>query len=483
MAAQGPSAGPLGEPPDVPMEEAAAASEPPQSESRSTAAIEPDERSDESESSELDDMEWLRHNDMEFEDWYRVHGDSAQPDELRARREVAKRMRSEWKASPEGVACNAEVDALLARSAAAWGLASDVGQLEFDQRTELMFKVDSSGPVASGRLPLVQIVTKEQLSFAWKAIEACMKQRGRELSRAYGNFDKYVGFGWLLGDVQCGRLIDGTVAYTVGRKLGKRAPGLKAEFDAPLRRVGKHSHKDDETCERERAAAAEEEARLRREPVDTGLEEGAAALAAPTPAASTSEMPPPPPRPPPRPPQPPPRSERVELLKALREAEAVVIQAEGAVAATKRDRDQAQVAWQYAREQAANRHVISQISDDKLKWKAWNQQQETNMQICRARLRAAVDAVGAAEQAQFWAKHEAKEARIEYDEYEKAQRREGRRRAKEAEEEKKWRQIAEGINHNNAMHAPGDPKYWEPDAWEYTQLHRMWKLSYDAGCE
>ena len=187
-------------------------------------------------------------------------------------------------------------------------------------------------------------------------------------------------------------------------------------------------------------------------------------------AASTSEMPPPPPRPPPRPPQPPPRSERVELLKALREAEAVVIQAEGAVAATERDRDQAQAAWQYALEQVANPHVISQIWDDKLKWKAWNQQQETNMQICRARLRAAVDAVGAAEQAQFWAKHEAKEARIEYDEYEKAQRREGRRRAKEAEEEKKWRQIAEGINHNNAMHAPGDPKYWEPDAWEYTQV-------------
>jgi hypothetical protein len=87
-----------------------------------------------------------------------------------------------------------------------------------------MFKVDSSGPVASGRLPLAQIVTKEQLSFAWKAIEACTKQRGRALSQAYGNFDKYVGLGWLLGDVQCGRLINGEVAYRIGRKLGKIAP-------------------------------------------------------------------------------------------------------------------------------------------------------------------------------------------------------------------------------------------------------------------
>ena len=115
MAAQVPGGVAVGEPTDVTMEEAAAASEPPQSESRSTAAIEPDECSDESESSELDDMEWLRHNDMEFEDWYRVHGDSAQPDELRARHEVVKRMRSEWEASPEGVACNAEVDSRYAR--------------------------------------------------------------------------------------------------------------------------------------------------------------------------------------------------------------------------------------------------------------------------------------------------------------------------------------------------------------------------------
>ena len=97
---------------------------------------------------------------------------------------------------------------------------------------------------------------------------------------------------------------------------------------------------------------------------------------------------------------------------------------------------------------------------------------------------AAERAIGEPKQALYWAKHEAKEARIELDEFEKAQRRQGRRQAREAEEAEKWEQIKEGIAYNNTMYAPGDPEYWEPDAWEYSQLvHRMWKLSFDAGCE
>ena len=80
------------------------------------------------------------------------------------------------------------------------------------------------------------------------------------------------------------------------------------------------------------------------------------------------------------------------------------------------------------------------------------------------------------EQDLVWAKLEAQEARIELDEYEKEQRRQCRRRAQEAEDAEKWEQIKEGIAHNNALYPPGDPGHWEPDAWEYAQLHRMWKL-------
>ena len=319
MAAQGPSAGRLGEPADVTMEEAAAAAERPESENRPAAAIEPDERSEESDSSELDDWEWLRQNDTFFDGLYYPPRVSAQPDEWRARREEVERKHAEFEASPEGIALNAEVDALLAKwySSPAWlGLRQELGELELTERAALMFKVERSGPVASGRLPCAQIVTKEQLYLAWKAIEDVAKDRGRGLTQAYGNFDKLCGLGWLLGDVMCGRLIDGTDAYGIGRRLGKSASKLMAEFDAPLRRVGKRKYASDEERERDRAAAAEEEAAIRRESVVIGLEEEAAA-----PAAPTSETPPPPPPPQP-PPAPAPRNpERHERLKLLREAD------------------------------------------------------------------------------------------------------------------------------------------------------------------
>jgi hypothetical protein len=341
-----------------------------------------------------------------------------------------------------------------------------------------MFRVDNPGPVASGRRSAVQIVTKELLSFAWKSIEHCAKKRGKQLSRAYGNFDKLCGLGWLLGDLMLGRLIDGSDAYPIGRRLGKDASSMKAEFAAPLRRVGKHSHKDEEARERERAAAAEEEAQLRREPVTVGLEEEAAALAAAPAAsaraaASSSAMPPPPPRPPPAP-APPRNPERLERLKLLRAAETLVSNAEGAFAAAVRARDQAKAAWEYAREHYSNPHRSAQIPEER--WAAWDKQEKAALEAARVRYTAAERAIGEPEQALYWAKYEAKEARIELDEYEKAQRREGRQRLLEAQEAEKWVQIKEMIAENHTLYAPTDPEYWEPDAWEYAQIHRMWKL-------
>ena len=65
------------------------------------------------------------------------------------------------------------------------------------------------------------------------------KKAGKELSQSFGNFDKVMGLGWLLGDVVLGYLICGDDAFNVGRKAGKLAAGLKEEFAAPLRRAGK----------------------------------------------------------------------------------------------------------------------------------------------------------------------------------------------------------------------------------------------------
>ena len=291
MAAEGAGAVPIGEPPHDPMEGAASTAAPPESEKVSPMAIAPEDGSDSEHSSELDDWEWIRQHDFFSTALHMPPRDSAQPDEWRARREALKRKIIEWEASPDGIAVNAEVDAALARSYQAHEAlerSGAVGQLEFDERTALMFKVENGGAVASGRLPVAQTFTKEMLWFAWKAIESwCTKALVRELSASYGNFDKLVALGWLLGDVIGGRLIDGKIAHGIGRRLGKYASGLKAEFDAPLRRIGKRKFADNQARERERAAAAAEEADLRREEVEF-LEEEAAALAPPAPPAAAS---------------------------------------------------------------------------------------------------------------------------------------------------------------------------------------------------
>eukprot|EP00966_Prymnesium_polylepis_P056289 1302331-Prymnesium_polylepis.1 len=57
------------------------------------------------------------------------------------------------------------------------------------------------------------------------------------------------------------------------------------------------------------------------------------------------------------------------------------------------------------------------------------------------------------------AKFEAEEARRDYDEYEKEQRRRGREMAQELVNRKKWEQIDEAIAANNALYNPGDPEY------------------------
>lgn len=218
---------------------------------------------------------------------------------------------------------------------------------EFKERAGLMFKLDADGPVASGRLPATHVVSKKHVQFAWWAANDVCDDRGPALSAAYGNFDKLVACGWLLGDVALGRLIEKTDAFKVGRKAGKLAPGLKAEFDAPARRLGKRKQP---ASEEEWAEAAREEEATRREAVNLPFPDAPPPIApsvAPPPSVAlqrhrVESMPPPPPRPPgPRPPPAPVTNdpERLALLKQLMSAESAVAAAECAVAAAKRELD------------------------------------------------------------------------------------------------------------------------------------------------
>ena len=157
--------------------------------------------------------------------------------------------------------------------------------LELRERCALMFKVDATEPVASGRKAVAPVVTKELVQFAWLAVTELCDEHGPAFSQAYGNFDRVVGMGWLLGDVHLGCKIDHTYAFKVGRRAAKLAPGYKAEFDAPERRLCKRKH----VSEEDRDAAAKEEVELRMAPIKLEFPiapalETAASAPAPSPA-------------------------------------------------------------------------------------------------------------------------------------------------------------------------------------------------------
>ena len=72
---------------------------------------------------------------------------------------------------------------------------------EYEERAPLMFKLDAGGPRASGRPSVRRSVTKESVQSAWWTANDYYKVHGTSLSKAYGNFDRLVALGWLLGEV------------------------------------------------------------------------------------------------------------------------------------------------------------------------------------------------------------------------------------------------------------------------------------------
>jgi hypothetical protein len=86
-----------------------------------------------------------------------------------------------------------------------------------------MFKLDAKGPTASGRQSVTRTVTKENVQSAWCAANDLCDNHGAALSDAYGNFDRVVALGWLLGDVALGCLIEKADAFKVGGKAAKLA--------------------------------------------------------------------------------------------------------------------------------------------------------------------------------------------------------------------------------------------------------------------
>ena len=267
---------------------------------------------------------------------------------------------------------------------------------EFEERSALMFVVGSAAAVASGRRAVLPHATNEAVQIGWEVIKARCKADGKALSRSFGNFDQRVGLGWLFGDMVCGFFIPFADALAVGAKAVKAGPDLKAEFGAPSRRAGKARYATAEDRERSFAAAAIEEANLRRADAELPLP----APLPPEPPANakrqrvSAPMPPPPARA--KPVRDQEMLRRAELQIAAANADKALIVTEGALAGAKRAHARAVEAYERALRcvrkaaEAGIRVDVYQIDEER--WDAMQADQTRTAEAKRKSLHELCDA-------------------------------------------------------------------------------------------
>ena len=114
------------------------------------------------------------------------------------------------------------------------------------------------------------------------------------------------------------------------------------------------------------------------------------------------------------------------------------------------------------REQAVNPHRLAQLTTPE-QWDADDKKRQSDMEASRARLLAAERAVGDAEEADYSAKYEVKEARFELKEHDDERARKADLEHEKAESAEKWAQIAQGIRSHNVCYNTWDGEYYKPD--------------------
>ena len=154
------------------------------------------------------------------------------------------------------------------------------------ERAAKMFVVGASGVVSSGLPPLAPEPTKVIVQFAAKHMKDLKKADVDALSESFGNFDRTVGLGWLIGD-SCGRpLMERKEAHAAGLKAARAAGSIKTDVRAAKLVVQRAACKlaaDDPQREQLAKQAADVEAAILREQVDVALP-----VATPAPRASAS---------------------------------------------------------------------------------------------------------------------------------------------------------------------------------------------------
>ena len=225
--------------------------------------------------------------------------------------------------------------------------AAPVTKAELMERSAIMFVVGSPAPVASGRKSAIKKATKELVTVASDVV---FKLPIEALSTSFGNFDKLVALGWLLGDVVCGKLIEHTDAHRIGRAMSKKVAEFKADFTAPHRRVGKRKYPDgaEEKRQRDLEAAAEEEANERCAEITPPLDFGDAPAEAQErrPAATAA-------------------SDAVKLEKKVRAADSAVQLAEANLTAAKREAGHAAHRYDQARDRAHKAAISKRMGDER----------------------------------------------------------------------------------------------------------------------
>jgi hypothetical protein len=122
-----------------------------------------------------------------------------------------------------------------------------------------MFIVGAAAPQASGVPSAAKRATMELVVLAYNAVTELCDAQGEALSKSFGNFDRVVALGWLLGDALGARLLPRKQANDIGLKARKAAVALKADV------VAKKKADDPQRRELSEKAEAEEAERLRKE--------------------------------------------------------------------------------------------------------------------------------------------------------------------------------------------------------------------------
>ena len=127
-------------------------------------------------------------------------------------------------------------------------------------RASAMFVVGSAEVRASG-LPIIgKEPTKELLQIALGATNELCDKHGKALSKSFGNFDRVVALGWLIGDAVGAPLLSRVQAHAVGLKARRIGSEVKADAASIRKDAARKASKLNQEDPRRKKLAAQAQA-------------------------------------------------------------------------------------------------------------------------------------------------------------------------------------------------------------------------------